>query len=305
VSTSTTQEGAPSGVPEGTLYTFGGDEWIVCQLAEAMSVQVNVRAQAITRRLAELALDGVVDICPANAAYMIRIDPDVIHPRDMVARLQELEEEVGDAADVRLDTRIIDIPVLFQDEWTHETLMRFRDRHQTPEKTDIEFAAERNGFPSTDAFIQAMCGAPFIVSMTGFVPDLAWDYQLVPEDRQIEVPKYLRPRTDTPELAFSWGGAFAAIYPVRGAGGYQLLGMCPVPVIDPSQTLPDFREDPFLHRAGDLHRYRAIDHEEFDTIRAQVGEKTYEYTMREVEFVPGEYFADPEGTAAALMELPA
>jgi urea carboxylase len=81
--------------------------------------------------------------------------------------------------------------------------------------------------------------------------------------------------------------------------------MCPVPVIDPSQTLPDFREDPFLHRAGDLHRYRAIDRDEFDAIRAQVGEKTYEYAMREVEFVPGEYFADPEGTAAALMELPA
>jgi urea carboxylase len=288
-----------------SLYTYGGDEWIVCQLDEAMSVGVNARAQAITRRLAELELDGVVDICPANAAYMIRIDPDVIHPRDMTERLQELEAEVGDAADVRLQTRLIEIPVLFQDEWTHETLMRFRDRHQTPEKTDIEFAAERNGFGSAEEFIAAMCGAPFIVSMTGFVPDLAWDYQLVPQERQIEVPKYLRPRTDTPELAFSWGGAFAAIYPVRGAGGYQLLGMCPVPVIDTSQTLPDFREDPFLHRAGDLHTYRAIDREEFDAIRAQVAERTYEYRMEQTEFVPGDYFADPEGTAAKIMELAA
>jgi urea carboxylase len=299
----TSQDGPPAPGPDGTLYTFGGDEWIVCQLDEAMSVQVNVRAQAITRRLAELDLDGVVDICPGNAAYMIRIDPDVLHPRDAMAQLKQLEQEVGDAADVRLQTRIIDIPVLFQDEWTHETLMRFRDRHQTPERTDIEFAAERNGFASADAFIAAMCGAPFSGSMTGFVPDLAWDYQLVPEDRQIEVPKYLRPRTDTPELAFSWGGAFAAIYPVRGAGGYQLLGMCPVPVIDPTQTLPDFREFPFLHRAGDLHRYRPIEREEYDAIRAQVGERTYEYAMREVEFVPGAYFEDPEGTAAALMEL--
>ncbi len=198
---------------------------------------------------------------------------------------------------------MIEIPVFFEDEWTHATLMRFRDRHQTPEKTDIEFAAERNGYHSSQAFIDAICGAPFIVSMTGFVPDLAWDYQLVPEERQIEVPKYARPRTDTPALAFSWGGAFAAIYPVQGAGGYQLLGICPVPVIDLSQTLPDFRENPFLHRAGDLHRYRPIDREEYDAIRAQVGEGTYAYAMAEVEFVPGEYFEDPEGTSAALMEL--
>jgi urea carboxylase len=289
--------------PSSTLYTFGGDEWIVVQLDEAMSVGVNVRAQAITRRLAELDLDGVVDICPSNAAYMIRIDPDVVDPRAMVQRLQEIEAEVGDAADERLSTRMIEIPVFFQDEWTHETLMRFRDRHQTPEKTDIEFAAERNGYASTQAFIDAICGAPFIVSMTGFVPDLAWDYQLVPEDRQIEVPKYARPRTDTPALAFSWGGAFAAIYPVQGAGGYQLLGICPVPVIDLSQQLPDFRENPFLHRAGDLHRYRPIEREEYDAIRAKVAEGTHAYDMAEVEFVPGEYFADPEATSRSLMEL--
>jgi urea carboxylase len=290
---------------DSTLYTFGGDEWILVQLDEAMSVGVNVRALAITRHLAELDIDGVLDICPANAAYLIRIDPDRVDPRRMVEQLKEIEEEVGDAAGERLPTRMIEIPVFFEDEWTHATLMRFRDRHQTPDKTDIEFAAELNGFSSTQEFIDAICGAPFIVSMTGFVPDLAWDYQLVPQERQIEVPKYLRPRTDTPGLAFSWGGAFVAIYPVRGAGGYQLLGMCPAPVIDLSQRLPDFREDPFLHRAADLHRYRPIEREEYDAIRAKVEDGTFAYDIAEVDFVPADYFADPEGTAQMLMELKA
>ena len=133
--------------------------------------------------------------------------------------------------------------------------------------------------------------------MTGFVPDLAWDYQLVPEDRQIEVPKYARPRTDTPALAFSWGGAFAAIYPVQGAGGYQLLGICPVPVIDLSQTLPDFKENPFLHRAGDLHRYRPIDREEYDDDPREGRRGHLRVRDGEVEFVPGRYFEDPEGTS--------
>ena len=90
---------------------------------------------------------------------------------------------------------------------------------------------------------------------------------------------------------------------MQGAGGYQLLGICPVPVIDLSQTLPDFKENPFLHRAGDLHRYRPVDREEYDAIRAKVGEGSYAYAMADVEFVPGKYFEDPEGTSAALMEL--
>ena len=76
------------GSPDGTLYTFGGDEWIVVQLDEAMSVEVNVRAQAITRRLAELDIDGVVDICPANAPTRSASTPTCVHPRELLARLR-------------------------------------------------------------------------------------------------------------------------------------------------------------------------------------------------------------------------
>ena len=33
------------------------------------------------------------------------------------------------------------LPVLYNDPWTNETLMRFRDRHQEPDSTDIEYSA--------------------------------------------------------------------------------------------------------------------------------------------------------------------
>ena len=42
---------------------------------------------------------------------------------------------------LNLPTRIIEIPVLYNDPWTRETLMRFRERHQDPKSTDIEYAA--------------------------------------------------------------------------------------------------------------------------------------------------------------------
>jgi urea carboxylase len=288
---------------DGVLYTFGGDEWIVVQLAEAMNLSVNLRAQAITRRVGELAIPGVTEICPANAAYMVRVDPDVVHPRELAERLREIAEEVGDAEDFVLQTRIIDVPVLFRDEWTHEIVMRFRDRHQTPELTDLEFAAQLNGYPTTDAFIDAIVGTPFIVSMTGFVPSVPWGYQLVSAERQIEVPKYVRPRTFTPERALGWGGGFSAIYPVDGAGGYQLFGICPGPLVDASQTLPDFRENYTYYRPGDLLRYRAIDRCEYDAIRATVAEGTFRHRSREVEFVPQDWFAAPDATVRRLREV--
>jgi urea carboxylase len=276
-----------------TRYTHGGDEWILVELAEAMSLQVNIRAQAICRALESRHLDGVLDVCCANASYLIRLDPDVLDPRQAVEILKEIESEVGDASGFRLQTRVVEVPILWEDEWTHATLMRFRDRHQTPDRTDIEFAAQLNGFASKDEFKEAVCATPFLAAMTGFVPSLAWWYPLTP-GQPLEVPKYVRPRTDTPERAFSWGGAFAAIYPVRGAGGYQLLGMCATPQVDPTRRLPDFKDQDWFFVVGDLAVFTPVDRAGYDAIRTEVENERFRYHRVELEFDPVAFASDPE-----------
>ena len=81
--------------------------------------------------------------------------------------------------------------------------------------------------------MQAHSGAPWFVTMVGFVAGLPFMFQMVERHRQIEVPKYLRPRTDTPKLTVGYGGCFSCIYSVRGAGGYQMFGITPMPIFDP------------------------------------------------------------------------
>ncbi len=76
-------------------YSYGGDEFVFVELAEAMSLKVNFRAMAITNKLEEERIEGVMDICPSNASYMVRIDPDVLHPDDLISRLEEIDEEAG------------------------------------------------------------------------------------------------------------------------------------------------------------------------------------------------------------------
>ncbi len=93
--------------------------------------------------------------------------------------MREIEDEVGDAHDFDLETRIVEIPVLYGDPWTHETLMRFRDRHQDPDATDLEYAARINDFDDVQAFVDAHSGAPWLASMVGFVAGLPFLYQLV------------------------------------------------------------------------------------------------------------------------------
>ncbi|MBB1159968.1 MULTISPECIES: 5-oxoprolinase subunit B family protein [Amycolatopsis] len=284
-------------------YSWGGDEHIFVELAEEMSLQANFRAMAITTSLRENRPDGVVEICPANASYQVRYDPDAIEPRTLMAHLRDIEEKVGDAADFSLSTRVVEIPVLYQDPWTTETLMRFRDRHQDPDATDIEYAARINGYAGAGEFIAAHSGAPWFVSMVGFVAGLPFMYQMVPRERQIVVPKYLRPRTDTPKQTVGYGGCFSCIYSVRGAGGYQMFGITPAPIYDPAQELPDFEDFMVFFRPGDIVRFKPIDRDAYDDYVKEVEAGTFRIRSRPVDFGLREYLDDPDGFTAGLMEV--
>lgn len=285
-------------------YEYGGDEFVFVELDEEMSIEANFKAMMITNALADLDLDGIVDICPSNASYLIRIDPDVLPPQELVALLKDLEGEAGEVPDdYVLSTRIVDVPVLFDDPWTHEALMRFRDRHQDPDSTDLEYGARVNGFDDVQGFVDHLAGNPWLVTMLGFVPGLPFCYQLEPRERQVQVPKYVRPRTFTPERAFGMGGAFSVIYPVQGAGGYQLYGISPAPVLDVRQEHPDFEHSIVFPKVGDIWRYRSIDREEYDETRARVEEGDFRYRQRDVEFSPSAFLTDPQAVNDGLLEV--
>lgn len=282
-------------------YSFGGDEHIFVEVDEAMSLEAFFVSLAVTNAVRDAAIPGVTEICPANASFQIKFDPDVIAPDALLAKLKEMEA-AADAAEPRLNTRIIEIPVYYQDPWTHETLMRFRERHQDPNATDIEYAAQINGYADVAAFIEAHSGAPWFVSMVGFVSGLPFLYQMVDRPRQIEVPKYLRPRTDTPKLTVGYGGCFSCIYSVRGAGGYQMFGITPMPIFDPAQEVTYLKDFMVFFKPGDIVKWKPIGREEYDAAVEAVQANTYQPRVREVVFDLAAYNADIDGTNAKLLE---
>ncbi|HEV8028056.1 MAG TPA: allophanate hydrolase subunit 1 [Stellaceae bacterium] len=283
-------------------YSFGGDEHVFVEIDEEMSLEAFFKGMAICGELQKRRIAGVSEICPANASYLVRFDPDVIRPDAMLQILQGIEAEVG-GADLELPTRIVEIPVLYNDPWTRETLMRFRERHQDPNSADIEYAARINGYKSVDDFIAAHSGAPWFVSMVGFVAGLPFLFQMVERDQQIEVPKYLRPRTDTPKLTVGHGGCFGSIYSVRGAGGYQMFGITPVPIYDPAQKLPYLRDFMVFFRPGDIVKWKPISREEYDRDVKAVEAGSFNLTTRPVAFSLKSFLKDPGGCSRKLVEV--
>ncbi len=282
-----------------TRYSFGADEHVFAEVSEAMSLDAFFHSLSVTRAISESRIAGVTDVCPANASFQVRFDPDRIRPGDLLAEIKAIEGAAGKATTI--ETRLIEVPVLYQDPWTREVLMRFRERHQEPGSTDIEYAARINGLDGPEALIAAHAGSPWMVSMVGFVAGLPFMYQMVERARQIEVPKYLRPRTDTPRLTVGHGGCFGCIYSVRGAGGYQMFGVTPMPIYDPKQTISYLREFMILFRPGDIVRFRSVDRAEHDAIAAEAEAGRYQPTIRQVSFSLDDFQRDSAGYNRTLL----
>lgn len=283
-------------------YTFGGDEFVFAEISEQMSLDAFFKGTAITRELQRRDVPGVTEICPANASYQVRYDPDVIAPDALVALLRSIEAEVGETT-LDIDTRIVEVPVLYNDPWTHETLMRFRERHQDPASSDLEYAARINGKRDVDEFIAAHAGSPWFVSMVGFVAGLPFMYQMVERDRQLQVPKYLRPRTDTPKLTVGHGGCFGCIYSVRGAGGYQMFGVTPAPIFDPAQRLDYLRDFMVFFQPGDIVKFKPIDRAAYDEAVAAVEAGTFSLRVRPVKFSLADFIREPDEYNRSLVEV--
>jgi urea carboxylase len=284
-----------------TRTSFGGDEHLVIEFDEEMSLEAFFKALSMTNAVKQSAIKGVTEICPANASFQVKFDPDLIAPSDLLTEVTALEAQAA-RTDPLLQTRIMEVPVFYDDPWTRETLMRFRERHQAPDSTDLEYAARINKFASVDEFITAHTGSPWFVSMVGFVAGLPWLYQMVERSKQIEVPKYLRPRTDTPKLTVGHGGCFGCMYSVRGAGGYQMFGITPMPIYDPTQTVSYLRDFMVLFNPGDMVKFRPIDRAEYEAIVADVAAGKFVPRTARVTFSLEDFHRDPAGNNARMLE---
>jgi urea carboxylase len=283
-----------------TRYSFGGDDHIFVEVDEEMSLEAFFKSLSITNAVRESRIRGVAEICPANASFQIKFDPDVIAPDDLLKELQTLEG-AAESGGSSLKTRIIEIPVFYNDPWTHETLMRFRERHQDPNGTDLDYAARINHYSNVGAFVDAHSSSPWFVSMVGFVAGLPFMYQMVERAKQIEVPKYLRPRTDTPKLTVGHGGCFGCIYSVRGAGGYQMFGITPMPIYDPKQEISYLREFMIFFKPGDIVKFKPVDRAGYDAAVEAVDQGRFAPLIREVDFSLDAFHKDPAGVNAKLL----
>jgi KipI family sensor histidine kinase inhibitor len=218
-----------------------GDQALVVEFGDTIDARLNRLVQALDRRVAEVAIDGVIECVPTYRSLMIVYDPLRVGSaalRKRIAKLMPKSAEAEAGAPARRWT----IPVAYGG--VHGL--------------DLDDVARRHDL-SSDEVIALHSGAEYRVYMIGFSPGLAYLGGL-PEP--LHTPRRTSPRLRVPPSSVAIGGIQAAVFSVEIPSGWHLLGRTPERMFNLRRT------QPFLLGAGDRVRFRPISPTEYDRLAA-------------------------------------
>ena len=232
-------------------------------------------------------IKGLFETVPGIRTNLFHFDPEVLSAVELVKEIEKAEKDLAHVEDIVFDSRIISLPIAFEDSETKKAVARYvkEVRPGAPNVIDgynIEYMALCNGVSVAE--IKAMvCGTEWYNSGNGFWPGGGFFWPLDPR-YAIVVPKYNPPRTWTPEGTVGIGGPCLYVYPTPTGGGYQLFGRT-IPIFQFAQKHPLFKESPTFFKAGDRIRFHEVSEAEILEIYRHVHEDTdYVYDIQPARF---------------------
>jgi len=245
---------------ETPRYLFSGDQYLTIEIGDEMTLEANFKVIGLDIAIKQAQIKGFIETFPGWRSLLLHYDSMVIRTEDLISELKDIVKQVPEVKEV--SSRLIELPVKYGGRWG----------------PDLGFIAKSNNI-SPEEVVRIHSETIHWVGMVGFTPGSPQLMQLKPS-MLLSVPKYTSPRIYTPQGTIGLGGSITAIYPVVSPGGYQMMGLTPVPIYDRFQSLSAFEKSPVLLRIGDQIKFVRVDVEEFDYIRQKVWECSYEYKVR-------------------------
>jgi urea carboxylase len=207
---------------------FDGDGAMLAEYGPNELDLVNrLRVQLLMRRMQELALHGVEELCPAVRSLQVLFDARVLPPERLARELEAADRELPSIDEMAVRSRIVHLPLSWDDPQARLAATRYTQgvRPNAPWcPSNIEFIRRINGLKTEDDVRAIVYGARYLVLGLGNVYLGAPCTTPLDPRHRLVTTKYNPARTWTPENAVGIGGAYLGIYGMEGPGGYQLVG---------------------------------------------------------------------------------
>jgi urea carboxylase len=289
------KEWKAGGTHPGALLRLAGDRYVFLEYGPMeLDLNLRVRIAELQAWLAKQNISGLVETCPGVRSVMIEYDSRILSLADLVTLIEKAENELSPAAEAKIQSRILHLPLAFDEKWTHEAIAKYT-RSIRPEApylpSNVNFVAANNGLEGdpAEAVRKILFSASYMVLGLGDVYlGAPCAVPLDPRHRLV-VPKYNPARTFTPEGAVGIGGCYMCIYPMESPGGYQLVGRT-LPIWNAFTRAGPFKPNkPWLLRNFDQIRFYQVSEDELETFRSDFKNGRLEIEITHEIFDMAEY----------------
>ena len=246
--------------PTVTWRQSGEDYLLVEYGPMTLDLALRFRVQELQRRIEASPPGGVIDVTPGIRSLQVHVDPDRLPLRALLDELQAAEAELPAAEKSEVPTRIVHLPLSWDDPSTREAIERYTST-VNPDAPwcpwNIEFIRRINGLADVDEVHRIVFDASYLVLGLGDVYLGAPVATPLDPRHRLVTTKYNPARTWTPENAVGIGGAYLCVYGMEGPGGYQFVGRT-VPVWNRFRRTAAFTE-PWLLRFFDQLQFFEVE----------------------------------------------
>ncbi|SAI30522.1 urea amidolyase [Bordetella ansorpii] len=253
-------------------YRQAGDGYLLLEYGEnVLDLALRLRVHLLMQALQADPIPGVEELSPGVRSLQIRYEGRRIAQPELVARLLEIEQSLPDASQVKVPTRVVYLPMAFEDSATLGAVDRYREtvRAQAPWlPNNVDFIQRINGLSSREEVRRIVFEASYLVMGLGDVYLGAPCAVPIDPRHRLLTSKYNPARTFTAEGTVGIGGVYMCIYGMDSPGGYQLVGRT-LPIWNKFLKNPVFQDEkPWLLRFFDQVRFYPVSEAELDGMRA-------------------------------------
>ena len=216
------------------IETAGQDAFIV-YFADHTNPTVSAKIQQAVTNISEQMSDIVVDLVASYASLLVIYDINICDHFETKRRLREA---------------LFDLDITNFGDHDLVTLPVYYSLESGP---DLKIVGERSNI-SPEEVIEIHLQGQYRVYAIGFAPGFAY---LGEVDERIAAPRLATPRQKVPRGAVAIADRQTAVYPAQSPGGWNLIGLCPTPMFDPS------KEPTMPVKVGDKIKFERIDRNEF------------------------------------------
>lgn len=253
------------------VYRQAGDKYVLIEYGDnVLDLALRLRVHLLMQALRERAVPGVEELSPGVRSLQVRYDSLILSQKQLMNLLLELEAGLGDVSQLKVPSRIVWMPMAFEDSATLGAVERYQEtvRASAPWlPNNVDFIQRINGLESREAVRDTIFDASYLILGLGDVYLGAPCAVPIDPRHRLLSSKYSPARTFTAEGTVGIGGMYMCIYGMDSPGGYQLVGRT-LPIWNKFLRNDQFAADePWLLQFFDQVRFYPVSEEELARLR--------------------------------------